>query len=203
MLGFATGSTVELVTGKPTLQQLGVDTPSTEVLTVLGLFLGAATVFGTARTLFRLQSGDLTLADFKRYANFFGLDAENVAIAEALKRKKQGDFTAADSLAAIEETKASGLPADALLMAAQTSDVAAEPAASESAAPAAAPVARMTAEQIEEAYSKEVELTNGRYAMLGFAALILGEAATGNGLVGQLETYGKMLGMLGPNSGFF
>jgi hypothetical protein len=202
VLGFATGSTVELVTGKPTLQQLGLDTPNPEVLTVLAVLMGAATAFGTARTLFRLTSGSMTMADFKRYATFFGLDAENIAVAEAKKRKQQGDFTAADSLAAIEETKATGLPADALLMASQTADVAAEASAAE-AAPVAAPRApRMTAEEIEIAYSKEVELTNGRYAMLGFAVLILGEAATGNGLVGQLESYGKMLGMLGPNSGF-
>jgi hypothetical protein len=38
--------------------------------------------------------------------------------------------------------------------------------------------------------------------MLGFVALILGEAATGNGLVGQLEAYAKLFGLLGAESGF-
>ena len=46
------------------------------------------------------------------------------------------------------------------------------------------------------------ELTNGRFAMLGFASAILTEAATGNGIVGQGIVYAKALGLLGPDSGF-
>lgn len=39
--------------------------------------------------------------------------------------------------------------------------------------------------------------------MLGFAAAILIEAATGDGVIGQGILYAKVLGLLGPNSGFF
>ena len=77
---------------------------------------------------------------------------------------------------------------------------------------AAAPVAAApTAEPIitqadmaafELAYSKNVELTNGRWAMMGFAAAIITEAATGNGIIGQGIVYAKALGVLGPDSGF-
>jgi hypothetical protein len=69
------------------------------------------------------------------------------------------------------------------------------------AAAAAAPK-RMTAEEREMEYARDVELQNGRWAMVGFATAILVEAATGAGVVGQLETYAKVAGMLGPNSGF-
>jgi hypothetical protein len=41
-----------------------------------------------------------------------------------------------------------------------------------------------------------------RYAMLGFAAAILVEAATGNGIIGQVITYLKWSGALGERSGF-
>ena len=199
MLGFATGSTVELLTGVPTLQQLGLDTPNSDLFTVLCILLGTATAVGTGRTLYRLQSGDMALKDFKRYAGFFGLDAERVAEKESSQRKKSGDFTSRDSIAAITEAKEAGSPADALLMA---SDAAAG-AVQEEAAPVEAPAApRMTADEIERAYARDIELSQGRYAMLGFVALILGEAATGNGLVGQLEAYAKLFGLLGAESGF-
>ena len=54
----------------------------------------------------------------------------------------------------------------------------------------------------EAQYARGVEITNGRAAMLGFAAAILIEAATGVGMVGQLEGYAKALGLLGAQSGF-
>ena len=38
--------------------------------------------------------------------------------------------------------------------------------------------------------------------MLGFASAILIEAATGAGIVGQLEGYAKAAGLLGAQSGF-
>ena len=38
--------------------------------------------------------------------------------------------------------------------------------------------------------------------MLGFAAAILVEAATGQGIIGQLIQYGKLSGLLGDMSGF-
>ena len=38
--------------------------------------------------------------------------------------------------------------------------------------------------------------------MIGFALAVIIEAGTGNGIVGQLITYGKITGLLGANSGF-
>ncbi len=72
------------------------------------------------------------------------------------------------------------------------------------AAPAAKPyVSRAVREEMmERAYARGIELTNGRYAMMGFLAAILVEASTGDGILGQVFQYIKMSGLLGENSGF-
>jgi Chlorophyll A-B binding protein len=51
-------------------------------------------------------------------------------------------------------------------------------------------------------YARQVELTNGRWAMLGFLAAIVVEAATGQGIFGQLIMWLKWVGLLGEASGF-
>lgn len=38
--------------------------------------------------------------------------------------------------------------------------------------------------------------------MVGFLAAVMVEAATGNGIIGQLIVYAKMSGLLGADSGF-
>jgi hypothetical protein len=206
MMGFASGVTNELVTGQPILQQLGATTPDGKLFGILATLIGGATLFATARTLFRLTSGEMTLIELRRYSNFFGLSAEAVAEAEAKERKRAGDFTSATDLNAIDAARAAGTAADAALMVADaavlSADAAAAPAMA-AAAPAAPAVSRaqMAADQ-EAAYAREVELTNGRWAMLGFASAILIEAATGAGVVGQLEGYAKAAGLLGAQSGF-
>jgi hypothetical protein len=207
MMGFATGVTVELVTGKPILQQLGASTPDSGLFTGLALAIGGATLVGTARTLFRLTSGDMTLGELRRYSTFFGLDAETVAAAEAKQRKRAGDFTSATDLSAIDAARAAGTAADAALMTADATPMAAPSAlaAAADAAPAAAAPAMSTAERadaFEREYARSVELTNGRWGMVGFASAILIEAATGAGVVGQLEGYAKAAGLLGAQSGF-
>ncbi|KAF6262093.1 hypothetical protein COO60DRAFT_1282853 [Scenedesmus sp. NREL 46B-D3] len=57
-------------------------------------------------------------------------------------------------------------------------------------------------EKAELAYARGVELTNGRYAMLGFLAAVLVEAATGKGIILQIIMYLKLSGLLGAASGF-
>uniref|UniRef100_A0A383W9X3 Uncharacterized protein n=1 Tax=Tetradesmus obliquus TaxID=3088 RepID=A0A383W9X3_TETOB len=57
-------------------------------------------------------------------------------------------------------------------------------------------------EKAEMAYARQVELTNGRYAMLGFLAAVLVEAATGKGIILQIIMYLKLSGLLGAASGF-
>ena len=54
----------------------------------------------------------------------------------------------------------------------------------------------------ELAYAKSVEMENGRYAMLGFLAAVLVEAGTGHGIIMQLIDIFKLVGLLGPESGF-
>ena len=209
MMGFASGVTGELITGKGILAQLGADVPDPRVLGVLAVLIGGATAIGTARTLFRLQSGSMSLGEFRRYASFFGLSAEAQAQAEAMQRKRAGDFTGATDLNAIDIARAEGTIADAALMTSDATPVVGGPAPMAGAtatmappAPAAAAPKRMTAEEREMAYARDVEITNGRWAMLGFAIAILVEAGTGAGVVGQLETYAKVAGLLGANSGF-
>ena len=50
-------------------------------------------------------------------------------------------------------------------------------------------------------YAKNVEITNGRWAMIGFLTAIMIEAATGRGILLQLVGYAKALNLLGPASG--
>ncbi len=201
MMGFATGVTVELSTGQPILQQLGLTTPDSTIFTALATAIGGATLFATARTLLRLTGGDMTVGELRRYSNFFGLDAEKIAEKESRERKAGGDFTSATDLNAIDAARAAGSPADAALMTADATAVAsgAEAAA---AAPAAARAPPKSAEDFEREYARGVEVENGRWAMVGFALAILIEAATGNGVVAQLEGYAKAAGLLGAQSGF-
>ena len=51
-------------------------------------------------------------------------------------------------------------------------------------------------------YARGVELSNARAAMLGFLGVLLVEAATGRGIIGQGFMYAKMSGLLGEKSGF-
>lgn len=51
-------------------------------------------------------------------------------------------------------------------------------------------------------YARQVEITNGRWAMLGFLAAIAVEAGTGRGILSQLILYAKLSGLLGQQSGF-
>eukprot|EP00798_Chlamydomonas_sp_ICE-L_P022795 gene22795-29963_t len=54
----------------------------------------------------------------------------------------------------------------------------------------------------DTAFARDVEITNGRWAMLGFLASIVVEAATGKGILGQVIIYLKLSGALGDKSGF-
>lgn len=57
-------------------------------------------------------------------------------------------------------------------------------------------------ENAEVAYAKQVELNNGRWAMIGFLSAVLVEAATGKGIILQIIMYLKLVGLLGAESGF-
>lgn len=116
-----------------------------------------------------------------------------------------------DALAAAAEAKRAGTGVLTLSKeeeAAQTAAAEADMKAREAAGPAVALAARADITEARfaaddgMAYARQVEITNGRWAMLGFLASTLVEAATGNGILGQLIMYGKLSGLLGAESGF-
>ena len=59
--------------------QLGWETPNDNIFNFLVLFLGGSSIAGTIVTLKQLTSGDMSMAQFQRYKNFFGLSAEDDA----------------------------------------------------------------------------------------------------------------------------
>lgn len=59
MMGFLTSLLEEFWTGKGTLQQIGVATPSQPITVLLVVLAGGATLFGTVNTLVKAQTGKL------------------------------------------------------------------------------------------------------------------------------------------------
>ena len=51
-------------------------------------------------------------------------------------------------------------------------------------------------------YARNVEIANGRAAMIGFLGSTVVEAATGKGILSQVLWYLKLVNILGPASGF-
>eukprot|EP00775_Hariotina_reticulata_P006599 gene6599-6827_t len=239
MMGFVTSIVEEAITGRGTLQQIGFETPSTDVLALLLVVFGGATLVGTADTVRKLVTRQFTRGDIARYKNFLGLNnAEDYKLAAA-EMKRRGDFTtlSRDS-SAIQAVRAEGMLADKVLAVgdnAQAEEVAREMKAedgsvltltkTEEAQQVASAAADMKAQpapagpsvslaaksdileqqfsaRSELAYAQQVELTNGRYAMLGFLAAILTEAVTGKGIILQIIMYLKLSGLLGAASGF-
>ena len=62
MIGFLTSIVFEALTGRGTLQQIGLLTPSPTLVVFLCLLFGGATVFGFGRTLKRALTKDMTAA---------------------------------------------------------------------------------------------------------------------------------------------
>lgn len=236
MMGFIVSIIEEGITGRGTLQQVGLSTPDNTLLYVICGLATAATLAGTARTLNQARNGNLSKRDLARYRSFLGMKNEAREIAATAKAMKLGgDFTSPDSPAAIDAARSAGTPADAFLspndertLAAASASLkakggvftldntaeAAEAAASLKATEAGEKgpsVSLQARDDIMETgtftasdwvYAKQVELDNGRWAMLGFLTAIIVEAATGNGIIMQLIQEAKWAGLLGPNSGF-
>lgn len=59
MMGFLTSVLEEFWTGKGTLGQIGVGTPSQPLTTLLIVLAGGATLFATVQTLVKAQTGQL------------------------------------------------------------------------------------------------------------------------------------------------
>jgi hypothetical protein len=123
----------------------------------------------------------------------------------ALNDKEQGE-------AAARELKAADTGILTLTKAEEAQQVAAAAADMKQRAAAAGPSVSLAAKaditealfsaNSEMAYARSVELSNGRAAMIGFLAAVLVEAASGQGILGQLIIWFKVSGLLGSESGF-
>lgn len=212
MMGFASGLFVELATGKGILKQVGIETPNKGIFILLAVLIGGSTLVGTGSTITKVLTGTMSDDAVADYASFLGLKGERKALkAESDEMKKNGDFTTIQSMEEVEEARSSiKTPADKFLGQDNIKDIENTSSAMKSVDdPFEQSLSAMEidsyarrSELAEEAYAKDVELTNGRWAMIGFATAIIVEAATGQGIIGQLIGYGKLSGLLGDMSGF-
>ena len=186
MGGFATGLAQELITGDGILAQIGWrDQPNEALFEFLLFFLAASTVAGVAVTFKQLSSGEMSKAQFKRYQNFLGLSPKDEqARVEATREAQQKEL---DGYALADEFAAVAAAATA------------SPDATFDESPELSPAQE---QDVTTAYLRKIELDNARWAMVGFFAAVLMEAKTGGGIIPQGIMYGKMLGLLGPDSGF-
>eukprot|EP00798_Chlamydomonas_sp_ICE-L_P018634 gene18634-25147_t len=185
MLGFASSLVGEFTSGKGALGQLGLETPSTEILVVLSVLAAGGTLVGTVITGKKVLNKEMSKAQIGRYKNFLRLG-------QADEENRKGEAPVSMEATTDASTSATG-----------------EASTSETAAAAAAVPATQAAqkemypgEANDVAFARNVEITNGRWAMVGFLTSILVEAATGNGIFGQVIVYLKASGALGDRSGF-
>lgn len=156
MIGFTSGVGVELATGYPILEQIGLMTdsqPDQGLFTLLLLAMTVPTAVGTVKTISDAAKGEMKVATFRRWIKLFALEnAEEKVVYPS------------------------------------------------------SPWPRQSREEIDSEmfleFAKEIEMSNGRWAMVGFAAAILIEAATGGGVFQQFFWYSKFFGLLGADSGF-
>lgn len=229
MMGFLTSIIEEAITKKGTLGQVGFITPSPPLFYTIVGAATAATISATAVTLSNAATGKMTARDAQRYRGFLGIkdESENIAASEKTM-KGQGDPVSRaigpDNLEDVEAAR-KNIPADKLL----NFDARPEPQGSaqqwkekepnqfkrDNIQQQGMPGPNMSLayrdDEIERQnfaneptlkYARQVEITNGRWAMLGFLAGIAVEAATGKGILSQCIYYAKLSGLLGPQSGF-
>lgn len=224
MMGFVSSIVVEAATGRGTLQQLGLYTPSSGLLTAMLVLFGGATAVGSVVTVQSLLTKKMSRKEVERYKVFLGLTKEDDWMADSAARSMKGrpDFATPNiDTAEIEAARSAGMPADRFVavdaqpgaeaaareMKAGVATAVQDPPASTSGrAPAAATARAPTMQDLygvdDLSYAKSVELSNGRAAMMGFLAAILVEAGTGKGIILQIIMYLKWSGILGPMSGF-
>jgi len=234
-LGFVSSIAVEFTSGQGTLQQVGLPSPSTPLLALIGVLAGGLSLAATARTIQRAQGKQMSKTEIARYKSFFGLDKEAESKEAANQMKVRGDFTTPPNTAAegaaAAAAKAAGSPVDSFLstnevaeglsaskeMKAASSTTATLTRDPEVSTPAGPSTAKSTLKQADIAqyeetmyfgakgeleYARNIELTNGRWAMLGFLAAILVEASNGHGIISQVIDICKWSGLLGDRSGF-
>eukprot|EP00798_Chlamydomonas_sp_ICE-L_P018632 gene18632-25145_t len=193
MLGFASSCVGEVTIGKGALGQLGLVTPSTDLLVVLSALTIGATFIGTAITGKKVLNKELSKSQVARYKNFLRLGSS----AEENSMMK-GDAPVPPPPTSVEATADASTSDPASGEASTSAPAASAPASSQS----AAQKEMYPGESNDLAFAQNIEITNGRWAMVGFLSSILVEAATGNGIFGQLIVYLKASGALGERSGF-
>lgn len=187
MGGFISSVVVEFVTGRGTLQQVGLVTPSLPLFATILALAGGATTIASGRTILRATGKEMTANELVRYRQFLGIQNEEKRIAES-----RGQASPADKLLARDGENSPKAAVEAEKLVGQNSSGISKDDL-------------VTDEQFSNeglAYARDVEVTNGRWAMLGFLAALLVEAGTGKGIIGQGIGYLKFVGLLGPNSGF-
>lgn len=187
MGGFISSIVVEFTTGKGTLQQIGLVTPSLPLFATILALAGGATTFASFQTISRATNKQMTATELVRYRQFLGIQNEDKNIADARKQGSPADKVLGPNSDEEKEEAAaqvSGQSDEQKLYTSQ--DI-------------------ITQKQFENeglAYARDVEVNNGRWAMIGFLSALLVEAGTGKGILGQVISYLKFVGLLGPASGF-
>ncbi|DBA82995.1 TPA: hypothetical protein ACH3X1_006772 [Trebouxia sp. C0004] len=230
MMGFVTSIVEEAITKKGTLGQIGFITPSPPLFITISGAATVATFVALAVTFYNANTGKMTARDAQRYRGFLGINKESQNIADSQKTMKgQGDpvsrVIGPDNLTDIAQAR-KDIPADKLLNFDDRAE--AESSASQSKMDGiqdslqkdnqqkqGMPGPNMSLayrdDEVERQnfaneptlkYARQVEITNGRWAMLGFLAAITIEAATGKGILSQCIFYAKASGLLGQQSGF-
>lgn len=224
MAGFLSAIIGEFITGKGPLGQIGLITPSPPLLVTLSAALTSATFVALVQTLVKAQKGDLSPRDAARYSQFLGIAGEDKNIEESASGLKNRGDPVTNTLAPdsrqesqeIGDSKAQGTPADRALNLQDRSEAASKQKMSDEekqkyrAAGPSMSIAQRNDELERQnfaneptlRYARKVEITNGRWAMLGFAVAILVEAATGKGILSQVLFWFKVVGLLGKDSGF-
>lgn len=226
MMGFVISIVQEFITSKGTLAQInlmdGSGQPDFAVLGLLCAVFGGATLWASVTTLNKIRNKELSPMDVARYKNFLALNNEKAQKEAAAAMKAAGDFTTpGNNMAAIKASKAEGAPVDAFLSTNELAEggaaaskmkadgVAAQEPTVSPQGPALSLEKRKEIEDMlmfspdaELAFAQQVELTNGRSAMMGFLAAVLVEAATGKGIIMQIIMWLKLTGFLGAESGF-
>jgi|TARA_B110000977_G_scaffold199131_1_gene285635 hypothetical protein len=186
MGGFATGLAQELLTGDGILAQIGWrDQPNQGLFEFLCVFLAFSTFAGVGVTFKQLQSGEMSRNQFKRYQNFLGLSPKDEQ--ERMEATREAQDKELDGAALATEFKAVAAAAVDGPNASLDDEV---------------PLSPAQQNDITSDYLKKIELDNARWAMVGFFAAVLMEARTGGGIIPQGIMYAKMVGLLGPDSGF-
>jgi hypothetical protein len=187
MGGFISSVVVEFATGRGTLQQIGLVTPSLPLFATILALAGGAVTIASGRTILRATDQKMTANELVRYRQFLGIQNEEKNIAES-----RGQASPADKLLSREGENS------------QEAAVKAEESVGQNSSGIGKDELVTDKQFANEGlkYARGVEVTNGRWAMLGFLAALLVEAGTGKGILGQGVSYLKFVGLLGPASGF-